>query len=55
MECNHDWQTGQTNSFNDGGYMRMKFCTKCKTAEGYGFLDANHEINYLESMLHNET
>lgn len=51
MDCNHDWQISQTDTFNNGGYMVMKFCRNCKTVEGSGFINSDHELHYLESML----
>lgn len=50
MDCKHNWKIGQTDSHN-GGYMIIKFCVDCKTTEGTGFVSAEHEMNYLNSML----
>lgn len=29
----------------------MKFCHKCMDVNGYGFLDKDHELNYLNKLL----
>jgi len=33
-----------------GGYMRLRFCHLCRETEGFGFIDKNHEINYLNML-----
>jgi hypothetical protein len=50
MDCEHDWKSGQVNLPNQG-YMLIKFCQLCKAAEGLGFIDKEHELQYLESLL----
>lgn len=50
MDCEHIWESGQVD-FPNQGYMLMKFCKLCKAAEGLGFIDKDHETQYLESLL----
>ena len=52
MTCIHKWKVFQT-EFTDSGYMVIKFCEKCHYTAGSGFLDKDHEINYLNSLIDN--
>ena len=49
MDCEHDWKSFQTD-LDNGGYMVIKVCRECKETEGFGFVDSNHELNYLENL-----
>jgi hypothetical protein len=51
--CNHVWKSFETN-LSTGGYMLFKFCYSCKSTQGLGFIDKEHEINYLESILEDQ-
>ena len=53
MQCNHKWIKKEIPTPN-GGYMFLKFCHLCRETEGYGFIDKQHEINYLESLYNDE-
>jgi hypothetical protein len=50
MECKHEYIFRQAD-YTDGGYMVMKICVLCMDISGSGFLDEEHEINYLESLI----
>ena len=50
MECEHVWLSKEVPTPN-GGYMILRFCHNCREAEGFGFLNKEHEIAYLESLL----
>lgn len=49
MECEHIWLSKEIPT-PGGGYMRLRFCHVCREAEGYGFLNKEHEINYLNML-----
>jgi hypothetical protein len=49
-ECEHVWIENTIPGFNDEGYMILRFCHLCKDAQGYGFMNKEHEIRYLESL-----
>jgi hypothetical protein len=53
MECEHAWIQKEIPTPN-GGYMILKFCHVCRDAQGYGFIDKDHEIAYLESLLNDD-
>lgn len=50
MGCEHKWRTFNT-SLDNEGYMIMKFCVLCYETNGMGFLDKEHEVSYLNSLL----
>ncbi len=50
MECEHEWVNSEI-KFGDEGYMRMQHCKKCLDVNGTGFLNKQHEINYLNTLL----
>jgi hypothetical protein len=50
MECKHKYIVRQA-EYSDGGYMVMKICVLCKDVRGSGFIDEEHELNYLEGLL----
>ena len=33
--------------------MIMKICKDCLSTEGYGFLNKDHEVNYLNKLVEN--
>jgi hypothetical protein len=49
-ECEHSWIENTIPGFNNEGYMVLRFCHLCMDAQGYGFLNKEHEIGYLESI-----
>ena len=49
MDCEHVWLEKQIPT-PKGGYMVLRFCHSCKETEGYGFIDKQHEINYLNTL-----
>ena len=49
MECTHVWINKEIPT-PKGGYMRLRFCHLCRETEGFGFIDKNHEINYLNML-----
>ena len=49
MKCEHNWIEKQIPT-PKGGYMVLKFCYLCRESEGYGFLDKDHEVNYLNTL-----
>ena len=51
MECTHSWIEKTTPQSPDGGYMIVKICKNCLSTEGYGFLNKNHELNYLNKLM----
>ena len=51
MECEHIYFENTIEGPN-GGYMIMKFCTKCFDISGYGFIDKEHEDRYLNTLRH---
>jgi hypothetical protein len=53
MQCEHVWISKQVDTPN-GGYMILKFCHACGDTEGFGFVDKDHEIAYLESLLNED-
>jgi hypothetical protein len=50
MECEHIWIEKEIPT-PQGGYMVLKFCHVCRDAQGYGFLNKEHEVNYLNTLL----
>jgi len=50
----HPWIHKKTPSDENGGYMTIKFCPVCYETEGFGFLDKQHEINYLEALYNDD-
>jgi hypothetical protein len=51
MDCTHSWIEKITPPLPDGGYMIIKICKDCLASEGYGFLDKDHEVNYLNKLI----
>lgn len=54
MECKHDYIEKQTERFPNGGYMILRYCVKCHDANGFGFINEEHELHYLNNMIDNE-
>lgn len=53
MDCQHEW-IENTVPGDNGGYMIMKFCPKCMDINGYGFINKDHELQYLNTLLNSE-
>lgn len=51
--CEHEWISSEIAMQNEG-YMIMKYCIKCRDVNGSGFINKQHEIAYLESLLKEE-
>jgi len=49
MDCEHEFIEG-TIPFEENGYMTVKFCVVCREASGYGFLNKQHEEQYLNAL-----
>ena len=51
MECEHVYMEKSVEMSN-GGYMIMKTCMACYNTEGFGFLNKEHEDQYLNTLWH---
>ena len=51
MECKHVYME-KTIENSNGGYMIMKSCIDCYDTRGYGFLNKEHEDQYLNTLWH---